>query len=60
MKGRTWIITGYTYHVDTWLPSRVEMLQLFEGVPAYVNIADLLRSIESGQMKRLIDGKVVG
>lgn len=52
-KQRTWVITGFTEDYNTHLPTKVEMLELYETVPIYVPVLDILTSIEKGQMIRM-------
>ena len=53
VKGRNWIITGFTENTTTWLPSQVEMIEVFGKTPVYIDVLPVLESIEKKQMVRL-------
>jgi len=54
IRGRVWLILKYSYETQTFLPTGVEMLELYKTIPTYQPLDVILKSIEKGQMKRVI------
>lgn len=54
VKGRNWVVTGYTEDAVNWLPSSIEIIELFAKVPVYIEVHTLLDSIEKGLFVQII------